>query len=99
MVGIWQTGSPGAHSYHAVYIENIDSNGLFHCINSWGTKDPRPKLNRKDLTELHYVSLYTDDPLPDIVYLSASASSWIWNHLIGLYVATSKESDGVSVYK
>ena len=50
---------------HAVYVRSFEkakgnSGYIFHCINSWGAKDPYPDVASKDVIKLYYVSLYID---------------------------------------
>ena len=65
MVGCW-TGTNNRQQFkHAVYIkdykEGSDNKYIFNCINSWGEmKKPRPQLKENDLSEVYYVSIYSE---------------------------------------
>ena len=50
--------SKTGRSFHAVYAKSyIMKSGIFCCVNSWGEKDPNPRVSKDDARYLYYVSI------------------------------------------
>ena len=69
---------------HAVYVKDITK---FHgynldCMNSWGAQDPNPQIPNRDISSLHYISLYMDKT---ILVTSAGPSAEHQGDMLGLY--------------
>lgn len=78
----------------AVYVKSFEkakgnSDFIFHCINSWGEKDPHPVIASKDVINLYYVSLYIDQNPVTNRFLEIFSVSFFkfksWNQIANSY--------------
>ena len=90
VVAVWKrkNTTQSVHSYHAVYVKNITKSPgktefTLDCVNSWGDQqDPNPKISNRDISSLHYISLYMDTTL---LVTSAGPSAEYRGGKIGVY--------------
>lgn len=101
IVAVWNRKTGDMHNYHAVFVDKIENN-IFHCINSWGdSNNPTLKLDKKDLCELHYVTLYMDlfTQADNFIFLSSSGpAATQWPGYLGHYKRSSDVYEGVQYY-
>ena len=87
VVAVWKRKNTTVHSYHAVYVKNITKSPgktefILDCVNSWGTQDPNPQISNRDISSLHYISLYMDTTL---LVTSAGPSAEYRGDMLGVY--------------